>query len=148
MNRCRLIVFDVEMSEGVAWEMSQAFTLEPFKPVLLCISQSPDSLVSQEGKYGVFRRLLAGEVPETASRLPRDLGELGYFLFQDRENVIGFPAAIGGFPLQILDALQPGLGIEVLRKEKRRKRIGLTCFGILMLAVILGTIYYIRTSTP
>jgi hypothetical protein len=143
MNNCRLIAFHTVVSEAVGWEMTQAFALKPFKPILLCLTSSEESLVPIDKQYEMFLRLLAAHVPASASKLPEILGEDRYFLFRDPENVVGFANVSGAFPLQILDYFQPGLSAEIQRKTTKSKRLRLLIFGLILLVVLTASIIYL-----
>lgn len=106
MQRSQLIVIEGGVSSGLKWEMSEAFQLEPFKPILICAPpiHEPESLLSRQKRYEMLKRALPNEAVRL---LPEDLGNMEFFLFKTADQVRGIEGK-GELPKEVLDEVATG----------------------------------------
>ncbi len=148
MQKSQLIVFQAGLSDGLIWEMKQAFGLEPFKPILVCISREENAVTNKQQRYESFRRTLAREFPSIASILPQYLGLASYFLFLDSGKTIAFNTPTEDFPLGVLEYLHPGMSDEVKRQTKKKLKILGGCCATVALLYIVGLVVYMTHRVP
>jgi hypothetical protein len=142
MAKCQLVVIRVGVSDALVWELEQAFSLEPFVPILLCISPTQDdSLLNVRQQYEWFRSVMLQHFPATASRLPLYLGSTRYFFLVTSDRVL----ELNKLRSELLDFFQPGLGSEIERRLKKRMKKILYAIIVCCLGLISAASWYFLT---
>jgi hypothetical protein len=142
MEKCCLIVVQVGFSNGLLWEMNQAFKSQPFRPILICVSSHADSVINRQQQYERFRRVMSMQFPRISSSLPQDIGNTRYLLFLEPHNVLEFESQGARFPLELLEYIRRGTAAEPRQMSERTKR-RLRFLAIAVLAAILGASLFI-----
>lgn len=128
MRKSQLIIIEHGVSSGLKWEMSEAFRLEPFKPILICAPvRDEEVFLSRQHRYEMLKRALPSEAIRV---LPIDIGNTAFFFFKKPDQVTEI-AATEGPPEELLDEVRPGAMAE-MRKRRFRRRL------IIFLATVLG----------
>jgi hypothetical protein len=141
MEKSQLIVFQSGRSESLSWELNHAFGLKQFKPVLICAPLAYEgALLTRQEQYGLFKRTMSAEAPESARLLPEQLGDTTYFFFPTPNHLDEFQTE--GPPGAVLDQVRPGTSNEIQAHFKRMLKVYWISFAVVVFFIAVRYAIY------